>query len=82
MNPTAKTLTDIRARAAVAIHSATGATIEITPARAGQWCVSGRRADVRAARAVMRLVASLRLSRTEFDAEFPGEQFDFYAVAA
>lgn len=77
MNLTAK-LNEIRTRAQDAIRTETGAVVELTPSRGNGWTVSGQSADVRTARRIMR-AAGLRLVVTEFDAEYPGEQFDRYA---
>lgn len=74
-------LADARSRASAAIRAETGAVVDITPGRAGLWCVSGAAGDVKRARSVMRK-AGLRLTRTEYDAaDFPGEAFDFYLAA-
>ena len=75
-------LTDARNRAAAAVLAETGAVVELTPGRAGFWCVSGAAGDVKRARSVMRK-AGLQLIRTEDDAaDYPGESFDFYRAAA
>ena len=61
---------------AAAIHSGTGAAVEVTAARAGMWTTSGDDVQVRTARVVME-AAGLTLTESVFDDEL-GERFDYW----